>query len=206
MQAFRQITEALLFRHPARTFDLVGVVVDADDVGAREARDFAERPADAASEIDRAHARPQPEDVRKVVFVPRQGCRKALAGTPRREVKGATPTVFVEVRGEVVVGVAEGDVVVLAAVESTAPLGAVAPLELRGATLDILDRVVAQELGNVRGHGAWLQLGMRHGIERRGSGTIRCQGLRTSRLKRRSRYTAHRRPRRQGKPQDATGT
>ena len=54
--------------------------------GARETRDLAERPTNTASEIEDAHARTQPEDVCKVVFVPRQGCRKALAGTPRREV------------------------------------------------------------------------------------------------------------------------
>ena len=97
------LLEARALRVHARAPDLVLVVVQADDVHVRELRDLARGPADAAPDVEHAHAGLEVHLEREVVLVPREGLVEALALVVPREVEGRAPAVLVQARRTVVV-------------------------------------------------------------------------------------------------------
>jgi hypothetical protein len=99
------IRQPFLVCIPRGPIDLIIVVVQPRDVNAGELGDFACRPADAAADVEDFHAFAQGHHVCEVVLVAGNGLVEAFTIGKTAEVEGATPAVFVDVCGEVVVAV-----------------------------------------------------------------------------------------------------
>lgn len=97
------------------------VLVDGEsgDLGAREPRDFARRPAHAAADVQNVVVFLDAGDVREVMFVAGDGGSEGLARTEAAKVEGLGPAVFVEVGGEVVVLASDGGIVCFAGLGGT---------------------------------------------------------------------------------------
>ena len=97
------VRQARLRGELARAADLEVVVVEADDVHVRELRDLARGSADAAADVEHAHAGLEVHLEGEVVLVPRERLVEALALVVPREVEGRAPAVLVETGGAIVV-------------------------------------------------------------------------------------------------------
>lgn len=90
--------------------NLVIVVVQADDIGARELDDFSCRATDTTANIQNPHVLLQTHDVGQVVLMTGDGLFERLAVRESAEVERGTPAVLVKVGGEVVVVSCEGGI------------------------------------------------------------------------------------------------
>ena len=97
------IFEASFLGVPTSTADLELIVVQADDVHIREARDFPGGAADAAADVEDAHPGTKGHLRGEVVFVASEGRRERLALVKARKVERLGPAVLVELRRAVVV-------------------------------------------------------------------------------------------------------
>src|SRR5262245_22191870 len=85
------------------SFDLIFMIVDAGDVGARKRCDCTHRSAYAAADVEHLHAGLEPQYLRQMDLMAGKGCAEGLPLSARREVEGLSPADFVEVRDEVII-------------------------------------------------------------------------------------------------------
>ena len=152
-QPVGQMAELLFFAPSRGSLELQRIVVDADDSGSGEPGDLDQRAADAATQIHRGHAGPEPQSVGNVVLVARERRGETLAFGAGREMEGLAPAVFEEIGDQVVVRVFEIPVARLAFVEPAPRLAAKATLVILDPCRDTAARVpVLQDLRELDCH------------------------------------------------------
>jgi len=97
------IFEASILGFPTCAADLEGVVVHADDVHIREARNLPGGAADATADVEDAHPGTKGHLRGEVVLVASEGRHERLALVEAREMERLAPAVLIEVRCAVVV-------------------------------------------------------------------------------------------------------
>lgn len=106
------VRETLLLGVPGGALDLVVVVVQSDDVDARELDNLSRRSTNTAANVQDAHVVLEVHLVCEVVLVASNGLVEGLAVGITAEVEALAPTVLVQVSREVVVMPGEGGVFV----------------------------------------------------------------------------------------------
>ena len=96
-----------------RPLHLIGIVIQPDDLAARENRHLARGFPHSAADVEDFHRSVYPDAVGEVVLVAGKGLQERFPRGETAEVEGLRPGFFVEVGGEVVVaGFQEGGRVV----------------------------------------------------------------------------------------------
>lgn len=83
--------------------DLIGIVVDADDVGTREAGDVPHRAANSAAHVHDGFAGLQGEAQREIMLISPQRFAKGFVDQARREMERLIPAILVKICHKVVV-------------------------------------------------------------------------------------------------------
>ena len=112
--------QARFFRQFPRVFELIGIAVYADDPGTGVAGNLQQRPANPAPKVGDDHSGSKFEYLRQIALVAGNRFLEALSGDAGRKMKGPAPSIFVEIRDQVVVEVGVRLVVSTSTLQSAA--------------------------------------------------------------------------------------
>ena len=87
----------------SRPFDLIGIVIQADDIASSESCNLSRRFANTTANVKHSHRLIDLDPMGKVVFMARESLEQSLANAKSAEVERLCPGLFVEVGGQVVV-------------------------------------------------------------------------------------------------------